>query len=170
MNKLIIISDVDGVLTDGSFYYTESGKYIKKFGRDDADAIKILKQQLPNTIIKFCTSDLNGFNISKKRITDMNCELEYIPVKSRPDWIKTFKSDGSSYVVYIGDSFVDIPIYSIVDFSCCVNNGHYLAKNTASYVSNMNGGDGGFADCILEVLSNFIKKTKIEILNEYICN
>ena len=39
--RLIVVSDVDGVLTDGSFYYDETGKCMKKFGRDDADSLKI---------------------------------------------------------------------------------------------------------------------------------
>ena len=36
------ILDVDGVMTDGCFYYTEKGKIIKKFGADDSDAFKVL--------------------------------------------------------------------------------------------------------------------------------
>ena len=34
------VVDVDGVLTDGGFYYDEAGKRYKRFGPDDADALK----------------------------------------------------------------------------------------------------------------------------------
>lgn len=171
MSKLIIVSDVDGVLTDGSFYYDSTGKCMKKFGRDDADALKIMKKYIPDAEVHFCSSDFHGFSISEKRITDMGYKIDPVSVKDRPDWIdENFRGEGKTdnFVVYIGDSFVDIPVYRKADFSCCVNNGHYLAQAEASYVSEMNGGDGGFADCVLEVVSKFTNKSKEELMYEYI--
>ena len=38
-----LILDVDGVMTDGKFYYTEDGKIMKVFGADDNDALSMLK-------------------------------------------------------------------------------------------------------------------------------
>ena len=35
------IFDIDGVFTDGSFYYSEEGKIIKMFGDADNDALSI---------------------------------------------------------------------------------------------------------------------------------
>lgn len=167
--KLVIVSDVDGVLTDGSFYYDETGKCLKKFGRDDADALKILKKNLPEAEVHFCSSDFHGFGITTKRINDMGYEVDKVSVKDRPSWIvENFRKDESNYVVYIGDSFVDIPVYKAADFSCCVDNGHYLAQAEADYVSDMKGGDGGFADCVLEVLSKFTNKSKEDLMYEYI--
>ena len=63
-----IIFDVDGVLTDGSFYYDEKGKKYKKFGAHDADALILLKKYFK---IYFISSDLRGFKISSKRIRDI---------------------------------------------------------------------------------------------------
>ena len=34
------VTDVDGVLTDGGFYYNESGKSLKKFGPTTAMVLK----------------------------------------------------------------------------------------------------------------------------------
>ena len=39
-----VVLDVDGVLTDCKFYYSESGKVLKVFGPDDNDALKLLDQ------------------------------------------------------------------------------------------------------------------------------
>ena len=68
--RLIVVSDVDGVLTDGSFYYDETGKCMKKFGRDDADALKMLRKNLPDAEVHFCSSDFHGFAITEKRIKE----------------------------------------------------------------------------------------------------
>ena len=35
-----VIFDVDGVLTDGTFFYSIDGKIMKRFGSHDAQAIK----------------------------------------------------------------------------------------------------------------------------------
>ena len=41
--KLLVL-DVDGVLTDGSLYYTERGEEIKKFHVRDGQGIKLVQQ------------------------------------------------------------------------------------------------------------------------------
>ena len=166
---LVIVSDVDGVLTDGSFYYDVTGKCMKKFGRDDADALKMLKKIIPDSEVHFCSSDFHGFAITEKRINDMGYKVDKVSVKDRPQWIiDNFRKDSNNYVVYIGDSFVDIPVYKVADYSCCVNNGHPLAKEAATICSTFDGGNGGFADCILTVMQFFTNKSKKDLINEYI--
>ena len=39
-----LVIDVDGVMTDGKFYYSLEGKILKAFGADDHDALSILKK------------------------------------------------------------------------------------------------------------------------------
>ena len=60
-----LIIDVDGVMTDGKFYYTNDGKVMKAFGADDHDALSILKNYMN---IIFVTGDKKGFKISKKEL------------------------------------------------------------------------------------------------------
>ena len=48
-NKLkpeIFVLDVDGVMTDGKFYYSEKGKMFKVFSADDHDALCLLRDYL----------------------------------------------------------------------------------------------------------------------------
>ena len=80
-----IIFDVDGVLTDGSFYYDEKGKKYKKFGAHDADALILLKKYFK---IYFISSDLRGFKISSKRIRDMGFKLNYVKSIERLKFLK----------------------------------------------------------------------------------
>ena len=62
-----LVIDVDGVMTDGKFYYTEKGKIMKKFGPDDNDALKIIEDYIN---VQFVTGDKKGYKISKKRISN----------------------------------------------------------------------------------------------------
>ena len=59
------IFDVDGVFTDGKFYYSDMGKIMKIFGDADNDALSILKNYCH---IEMVTGDKRGFNISKKEL------------------------------------------------------------------------------------------------------
>ena len=110
--KIVIVSDVDGVLTDGHFYYSSYGKILKQFGRNDADALKIFKkiclQYNIDGEVHFCTSDKNGFKITRRRLNDMGFEADVVSVADRPQWIKENFIDKGFTVYYIGDSFVDI--------------------------------------------------------------
>jgi len=72
----VFICDVDGVMTDGGFYYTTEGKIMKKFGGDDHDGLSLLK---PHIDIRFVTGDRRGLDISKARIvTDMKMPLDLV--------------------------------------------------------------------------------------------
>ena len=46
----ILLTDVDGVLTDGSMYYTESGEHMKKFNARDGMGVELLNKENIKTI------------------------------------------------------------------------------------------------------------------------
>lgn len=140
-----IISDVDGILTESSSYYTEDGKVMKKFGAYDTEMIEFMKSQGWKFI--FVSKDKNGFNITKKRIEDLKCQIIEANVQRRKQIIETIKqNDNIDFIAYFGDSLSDIAIFRDVDFGATVNNAPHIVKNYAQYVSKLNGGFGGFAD------------------------
>ena len=47
----LLVTDVDGVLTDGGIYTNENGVYMKKFNVKDGTAVKILKDINVETMI-----------------------------------------------------------------------------------------------------------------------
>ena len=48
------ILDVDGVMTNGQFFYTSEGKMMKIFGPDDNDGLSLLKVHIE---IRFISGD-----------------------------------------------------------------------------------------------------------------
>lgn len=116
--------DVDGVLTDGSFYYSVDGKVMKKFGADDNDALSLLQPYLECI---FVTGDKRGFKISKKRIADdMHMQLELVSTIKRIDWIK--ERYNPEEVIYMGDGIFDHYVMQNVGYSISTNNGDDNAK------------------------------------------
>ena len=59
----LLISDVDGVLTDGGMYYSEKGEILKKFNTRDGMGVEILLHSKVKTILL----TRENSNIVKKR-------------------------------------------------------------------------------------------------------
>ena len=59
----LVITDVDGVLTDGGMYYSEKGEILKKFNAKDGMVVEILLQYKIKTILL----TRENSNIAKKR-------------------------------------------------------------------------------------------------------
>lgn len=155
MNKIIpevFVLDIDGVLTDGGFYYSEEGKVMKKFGADDNDALSLLK---PYMHIVFVTGDKRGFGISEKRVKDMHYEIFQVSTIRRINWIK--EHFDSKKVIYMGDGIFDHYVMKEVGYSIAPANSDETAKQYADYVCQRRGGDRAVAEAALHLLAKFFK-------------
>jgi 3-deoxy-D-manno-octulosonate 8-phosphate phosphatase (KDO 8-P phosphatase) len=133
-----IVFDVDGVLTDGSFLYSESGKVLKRFGPHDSEGAQILSQRHD---IKFISADVRGEEITRRRVADMGFELSIQSASERVEFIKQIKSFGVP-VAFIGDSTSDIPALVTADFSMCPSSANNYVKRKVDYVLSTKGGAG----------------------------
>ena len=161
MKKLI--TDVDGVLTDGKFYYSEHGKYSKKFGPHDSDGIKILKK-LGIEVIAI-SADKRGFSITKKRLSDMGVEIYNISEKERFDWYK--ENEIKNETIFIGDGLFDIKVLKYCKYSFSPNNAPDIVKKNAKYITKTNGSEGVLLEVALWVLKNKDIKQYKELTGEY---
>jgi len=149
----VFILDVDGVITDGKYYYTSKGKIMKIFGSDDHDALSLLKPYLD---IHFVTGDHRGFDISKARVMeDMKFPLDLVSTIKRIDWIK--KKWSPKEVIYMGDGIFDHYVFEKVGYSISPANGDEYSKNRANYITQRCGGDRAVAEACLHILKKFFK-------------
>jgi len=148
----IFIIDVDGVMTDGKFYYTKQGKIMKCFGADDNDALKLLSQFMK---IRFVTGDKRGFLITKKRIKDMKFDLDLVSTIQRIKWIKQRYSKLD--VIYMGDGIFDSYVMKEVGFSIAPANADLQCKKIANFVTKRSGGDRAVAEAALFIMKKFFK-------------
>lgn len=157
MNKKfkVFILDVDGILTDGCFYYSENGKVLKKFGPDDNDALKLLE---PYIEIRFVSGDKRGFSISKKRIDDMKYKIDLVSTTKRLDWIAERYS--LDEVIYMGDGIFDNIVMDKVGYSVATSDSDENAIKAAKYVTKRIGGRRAVAEASLHILEKFFKKTE----------
>tara|TARA_B100001173_G_C15845137_1_gene486350 strand:- start:45 stop:563 length:519 start_codon:yes stop_codon:yes gene_type:complete len=151
MKPVVLILDVDGVLTDGKFYYTVDGKYLKAFGPDDSDALGILDKLIE---IRFVTGDKKGFEISKKRIVDdMGYKLDLVSTINRLEWMK--KKYNLDEIIFIGDGIFDYIALKEVGYSIVTSNGDSNSKKYADFITKRSGGDRAVAEAVIHILEKF---------------
>lgn len=148
----VFILDVDGVLTDGTFYYSADGKVMKKFGADDNDALSLLR---PYMEIVFVTGDKRGFLISQKRIEDMHFRLELVSTIKRIDWIREHYDPAR--VIYMGDGIFDHYVMCEVGYSISTADADAHARHYANYVTQRTGGHRAVAEACLHILETFFE-------------
>lgn len=133
-----IVTDVDGVFTDGGFYYSESGKILKKFGPHDGDGIKYLRKI--GIHIEAISADHRGFAITHSRMKDMGLNLTLVSESDRRDWILN-KFDPET-TMFIGDGLHDIPALEACLIGIAPANALECTKHSADYVTSTEGGNG----------------------------
>lgn len=148
-----LILDVDGVFTDGKFYYTTEGKVMKKFGPEDNDALSLLKDKL---VIHAISGDKNGFAITKKRIADdMKLPLDMVSTFNRVEWIE--QRYNLAETIYMGDGIYDPLVFKKVGYSIAPANAFYKTKELADFVTNASGGEGAVAEACIHILEKFFE-------------
>jgi len=102
-----VITDVDGVLTDGRFVYTKDGKQSKTFGAHDADGVKMLRNAGINIIA--ISADKRGWPITECRLIDMKVESHQVSESERIKFISDIiNGDPYSGVAFVGDGYYDV--------------------------------------------------------------
>lgn len=141
----LVIFDVDGVLTDGSLFLSDSGKEYKAFHSRDGHGIKMLQRTgVQVAIITGRTS-----NVVAHRMKDLGVTLCYqgsmekLPVFEKV--IEELQLD-PSHVAYVGDDVVDLPVMRRVGFAVAVQDAHLLVKKHAHWQTPNAGGRGAARD------------------------
>ena len=154
-NKIkLILSDVDGVLTDGGMYYSEKGEIIKKFNSRDGMAVELLRQNKIHIIL--ITREKS--NIVIKRAKKLLIPETFIGINNKVLLLPKIclkYSVKENEIAYIGDDINDLEIMKKVGFSASPNDGILEIKKNSDYVCKLNGGDG-----VLREVTDLILKFK----------
>ena len=148
----LVLSDVDGVLTDGGMFYSEHGEEIKKFNTRDGMGIELLKKNDIDTI--FITKE--NSKISKSRAKKLNVKI-FLGIQNKEKKLKDisemYKIEPQS-IAYIGDDVNDLPIMKLIGFSATPNDGVSEIKKIADYICKNNGGNGAFREFADLIINN----------------
>ena len=148
----LVLTDVDGVLTDGGMYYTADGDIMKKFHTRDGMGVTLLKKQnIPTIIItKEKTSTV------KRWASRMKIEKLYDGVLEKEKMVDIIcKKYCISFdeIAYIGDDVNDVELLKRVGLSIVPHDAVQEAKRVSHYICKINGGSGAFREAADLILS-----------------
>jgi 3-deoxy-D-manno-octulosonate 8-phosphate phosphatase (KDO 8-P phosphatase) len=137
----VVITDVDGVLTDGGMFYSKNGEMLKKFNTRDGMGVELLhNNKIPVIIITRENSKIVISRAKKLLIDDVN-----IGIKKKemllPKICKKYQINKEN-IAYIGDDINDLEILKQVGFSVSPCDGISIIKKKSDYVCQSKGGDG----------------------------
>lgn len=147
----LILTDIDGVWTDGGMYYDQTGNEWKKFNTSDSAGILFCKKlNIPVGII-------TGENTEIVRRRSQKLKIDYLyqgindKIKVAIELCEQLNIDLSE-VAYIGDDIGDIPLLKAAGFSACPNNSPDYIKKITHLVTKKNGGEGSFREFVEDIL------------------
>jgi 3-deoxy-D-manno-octulosonate 8-phosphate phosphatase (KDO 8-P phosphatase) len=143
--KLLAL-DVDGVLTDGGLYYTDSGEELKKFNVKDGQGIKLIMQAGIEVAIISASNSAATLHRAKK----LGIKHAFIGVEDKLTILKQLCEDLSlslAQVAYVGDDVNDLPILKSVGCPLTVADAMPENQTLALYVTKLAGGQG----CVREI-------------------
>jgi len=142
-----LVCDVDGVLTDGRYYYgLENGLCFKAFHCNDSVAVRLAKGAGLKVVFVTSGSEASAF-ISRKRAEELGVLLARYPYGCKEDVLAEEKIDPAA-MVYIGDCVDDVPLLEMAAVSFVPAWTLECVAKHATYVLKRRGGEG----CLLELL------------------
>lgn len=137
----LAIFDVDGVMTDGSLYISDSGEEFKAFNTQDGHGMKMLRGAgVEIAIITGRTSRcvevraLNlGIGLLYQGVDDKLAVYDELLVKFRVE---------PGATAYMGDDFPDLPVMRRSGLALTVPEAPALVKQHADHVTRNQGGRG----------------------------
>lgn len=133
--------DVDGVLTDGSLYFTPGGDEIKAFSSLDGHGLKMLQSAGVEVVIisgrQSRALELRAANLGigelHMAVDDKRACLGELLSRRGLEW---------NAAGYMGDDVIDLPILRACGFSATTADGHDFVKKHVQFVSTRAGGRG----------------------------
>ena len=147
----LLISDVDGVLTDGSVYIGAGGEF-KRF--NIADGMGVALARFSSLQIAL----LSGRASEATTIRARELKLEDHVYQGYLNKIVAFRDIRERYgvekheIAYIGDDYIDLPVMREVGLSISVPDGRPKVRESVDYVVGSPGGSGVLSEVIELIL------------------
>lgn len=152
----LVLTDVDGVLTDGGMYYGSEGDSLKRFNTRDGMGMELLRNRgILTGIITREQTEIVSQRAKKLQVDILvqGCRNK-LPALQHILMERNLKA---SEVAYIGDDLNDVEVLGHVGFSAAPADAAEEAKNNAHYICSTKGGEGcfrEFAEVILRRQAN----------------
>lgn len=147
----LILTDIDGVWTDGGMYYDQTGNEWKKFHTYDSAGVLFAHQnEIPVGIITGEDTE-----IVARRAAKLKIDYLFQGVKNKLEVVENLCKElniSLDEVAYIGDDLGDIELLKNVGISATPNSAPEYVKKYSQMVMTKNGGEGVFREFVEKIL------------------
>lgn len=147
----IILTDIDGVWTDGGMYYDQFGNELKKF--NTSDSAGILMAHYFGVKVGIITGETTA--IVERRAQKLKVDYLYQGVKDKYSVLcNLLQKEGITFddIAYIGDDINDIKVLRSVAIAGVPSSAsHYIRKYSTMNLTKR-GGEGVFREFVENIL------------------
>lgn len=148
----LLISDVDGVLTDGHIYMGAQGESFKAFNILDGFGIKALQ----DAGITFAVITGRESAIVAQRMRELSVRYVFQGQSDKVAAFNTLRTQlrlSEDQIAHIGDDLPDLPLIRRVGLGVAVANAYPALKEQAHYVTRQAGGQAAVREVSDLILS-----------------
>jgi len=147
----LVMTDIDGVWTDGGMYYDQTGNEWKKFNTSDSAGVVFLR--LSGIPVAILTGE--DTRIVASRAAKLRIEHVYQGVHNKLHVAQQLCASlgiGLDETAYIGDDVNDIPLLRAAGVSCSPANAPDYVAMHAHFTTHLRGGEGAFREFVETLL------------------
>jgi len=142
----LLLTDCDGVLTDGCVYYSENGEELKKFSLRDGMGVERLRDLcgIDTGIISRENSE-----IVRRRGEKLKMQHIYLGARNKKEKLAEILKKHNLLaheIAYIGDDTNDVEVLEVAGLSACPFDAFEPVKKIAHYICQTPGGAGAFRE------------------------
>lgn len=144
----LIILDIDGTLTDGGVYISDTGTEFKKYNAKDGMAIKRLIKK--GMHVAFLSAS-NSVRTVTKRAEMLGVEYCYVGKAPKTEVLDQWLAEleiSAEQVLFMGDDINDLEIMRKVGMSACPADAVPHIQKEAKIVLSRKGGDACFRELV----------------------
>lgn len=142
----LMVFDVDGVLTDGSLYYGESGELFKRFHAHDGHGLRLL---LEGGLKVALVTGRSG-PIVDRRAAELGIAEVLQGVRDKGAALAELAQRNGvelNQTGFMGDDIIDLPALQRAGFAASVANAPGYIAQAAHWVASQPGGSGAVREC-----------------------
>jgi 3-deoxy-D-glycero-D-galacto-nononate 9-phosphatase len=147
----LVLTDIDGVWTDGGMYYDQMGNEWKKFNTSDSAGVLFCKYA--NIPVGIITGE--DTEIVKRRAEKLKISILHQGIQDKLTVAKVICDElhiSLNEVAYIGDDIGDVTLLDAVGISAAPQNASDYIKKRVDFVTLKSGGEGAFREFIETIL------------------
>ena len=149
----LVVMDIDGVLTDGKLFYSESGFKSRSFDVKDGMGIKLLQDQ--GLEIAWISGGSKG--IAEQRAADLNVKFVFTQVNDKSSVLRSLQNKlnfNSTQTIYLGDDINDLVVLPHVNCFLVPVDAHPACVQKAHWIGRCKGGNGFVREVADQIISN----------------